>query len=260
MVTNDLKQRIIGAFYFVPIIIGTVMGQPFMGVVIGCLQALMCYELAKILSENKGYGRTAIIGLTGLFLLAALSTRIQLSGVSPFVLAGLLSLVSFVVVMVKWRFFEALFTLALLQCLSSLSLLITLPYAELILIALALIVTAVDVAAYFVGRAVGGAKLAPSISPGKTISGGIGGLVGAVIMAFFMAPYLGFIHSNMILTGIIIGVLVQAGDLYESAFKRHMNIKDSSNIIPGHGGFLDRFDGYIFIIPLSLALLAASSS
>lgn len=260
MLTDDLKQRIIGAFYFLPIIIGTVMGQPYMGVVIGCLQALMCYELAKILTHAKGYSDRATLLLTGLFLLTALSTRFQLFGLSPFALASILSIVSFVVVFVKWRFFAGLFTIALLQCLASLSLLVTVPSAEILLVALALIVAAIDIGAYFGGRAIGGKKLAPSISPGKTISGGVAGLISGVVMAFIIAPYAGFMNGNIIVIGLIIGVLVQAGDLYESAFKRRMNIKDSSTIIPGHGGFLDRFDGYIFIIPLIVALLATTSS
>ena len=77
-------------------------------------------------------------------------------------------------------------------------------------------------------------------------------------MAYIAAAYLTFIHPNMIVVGLILGILSQAGDLYESAFKRRVGIKDSSNFIPGHGGFLDRFDGYLFIIPLVVAMLAST--
>ena len=260
MITDELKQRIIGAFYFLPIIIGTLLGQPYMGVAIGCLQALMCYELGKILAESKGYSARTTVMLTALFLLTALSTRFDVLGLSPFALAAFLSLVTFVIVLITWRFFAALFTVAVIQCLSSLSLLVSVPSAEFLLIALALIIAAVDIGAYFGGRAIGGRKLAPSISPGKTISGGISGLVAGIIMAVIIALFGGFMSGNVILMASVIAILVQAGDLYESAFKRRMNIKDSSNIIPGHGGFLDRFDGYIFIIPLIVALLATTSS
>ena len=138
----------------------------------------------------------------------------------------------------------------------SLSWLITQPNAVMIIVALALMITACDIAAYFVGRFIGGPKLAPSISPGKTISGGIGGLLGATITALIVSPYLSVFGSDVILAALIVGVMAQSGDLYESAFKRRVGIKDSGSFIPGHGGFLDRFDGYLFVLPVTAFLLA----
>ena len=108
-----------------------------------------------------------------------------------------------------------------------------------------------DSAALFVGRAIGKHKLAPTVSPNKTVEGFIGGLLGAVIfgviMYFGVFTWLEWYH----LLGLAIGCSIfgQLGDLVESMWKRSLNIKDSSNIIPGHGGVLDRFDSLLFAAP-----------
>ena len=117
------------------------------------------------------------------------------------------------------------------------------------LLSIAAVVTACDIAAYFVGRRVGGPRLAPVISPGKTRSGAIGGIVGAVLAAMAVGRYLSFSVTEAPLAGVGLAVLAQSGDLLESALKRNLAIKDSGGLIPGHGGFLDRFDGYLLTLP-----------
>lgn len=108
------------------------------------------------------------------------------------------------------------------------------------------VVWATDIAAYFVGRAVGGPKLAPSISPGKTRSGAVGGAVGGVVAGLFLAVAAG--AGNLILLGfvaLVLSIVSQIGDLFESWVKRRHGCKDSSNLIPGHGGVMDRVDGLV---------------
>jgi phosphatidate cytidylyltransferase len=118
-----------------------------------------------------------------------------------------------------------------------------------------------DTAAMFTGKAVGGAKLAPVVSPGKTRSGGIGGLVGAVLAAVVWARFalepagVEVTLVQAIFFGVAIGVVAQVGDLVESVFKREVGVKDSGDLIPGHGGVLDRFDSLYFVLPVSAALL-----
>ncbi len=109
------------------------------------------------------------------------------------------------------------------------------------------VVWATDILAYFVGRAIGGPKLAPKISPGKTWSGAIGGAVSAVIAGSLVA-YIVFPQSILLAAPIalILSVCSQAGDLFESFIKRRFGVKDSSRLIPGHGGVMDRVDGLIF--------------
>ncbi|MBY5362673.1 phosphatidate cytidylyltransferase [Rhizobium leguminosarum] len=109
------------------------------------------------------------------------------------------------------------------------------------------VVWATDILAYFVGRALGGPKLAPSISPGKTWSGAIGGAVSAVaagvVLVHFLLPGAEIIAAFVAL---VLSVCSQSGDLFESFIKRKFGVKDSSRLIPGHGGVMDRVDGLIF--------------
>ncbi|MEL7430080.1 MAG: phosphatidate cytidylyltransferase, partial [Pseudomonadota bacterium] len=104
-----------------------------------------------------------------------------------------------------------------------------------------------DVFAYFAGKGIGGPKLAPSISPKKTWAGFIGSLVGAAIMSWLVIHFAGY-QAGMAFFAIvvIIAVVSQVGDLFESVLKRKFGVKDSGSIIPGHGGILDRIDGLIF--------------
>ena len=109
------------------------------------------------------------------------------------------------------------------------------------------IVWATDILAYFVGRAIGGPKLAPSISPGKTWSGAIGGTVSGVIAGAAVAGvYHGRIGIVVLALSLALSVFSQIGDLFESFIKRRFKVKDSSHLIPGHGGFMDRVDGLVF--------------
>lgn len=107
---------------------------------------------------------------------------------------------------------------------------------------LILVVITTDIAGYFAGRLIGGPKFWPSLSPKKTWSGTAAGWVGAgIVGALFGAAFAG----PFILFSIAVSVASQLGDIAESALKRRFGVKDSSNLIPGHGGFLDRFDGMI---------------
>ena len=113
------------------------------------------------------------------------------------------------------------------------------------------IVIATDTGAYFSGRTIGGPKIAPRISPSKTWAGLLGGMTAASLVSF------GFFYSNVgdrafswtgftaLLTGALLAVVAQAGDFLESWLKRRADMKDSSQLIPGHGGVLDRIDGLI---------------
>lgn len=112
---------------------------------------------------------------------------------------------------------------------------------------LLVLVWATDSFAYFAGRSIGGPKLWPRVSPKKTWSGSLGGLAGGVILAALTAAAFGLrVGPMLILCLAFLSIASQAGDLFESAVKRHFDRKDSSGIIPGHGGMMDRVDGLIF--------------
>ncbi len=125
-------------------------------------------------------------------------------------------------------------------------------------------VWATDIAAYFFGRAIGGAKLAPSISPGKTWAGLVGGMLAAAVWSFGWSLWTDVAQpGTLAVLGAGTAVLAQLGDLGVSFVKRRFGAKDSSNLIPGHGGLLDRVDGFIGAAPfvaLSIALAKGDMS
>jgi phosphatidate cytidylyltransferase len=114
-----------------------------------------------------------------------------------------------------------------------------------------------DTGAYFAGRSLGRHKLYELISPKKTVEGAVGGLLASVLGAWGMAawihPYLA--PWKVITAAVLGGVVAQCGDLVESAFKRAYGVKDSGKLLPGHGGVLDRLDGFLFAAPVLAALL-----
>ncbi|MGH9428172.1 MAG: phosphatidate cytidylyltransferase [Terriglobia bacterium] len=114
-----------------------------------------------------------------------------------------------------------------------------------------------DTGAYYVGRALGKHALAPLISPKKTIEGALGGLFGNVLAAALGKQILlpGAPLNQLLALSILLGVVSQIGDLSESALKRGAGVKDSSNLLPGHGGMLDRIDGVLFASPVMFGYL-----
>ncbi len=142
------------------------------------------------------------------------------------------------------------------------------PYEQLFIVALP---ACSDTFAYFTGLAIGKKKIWPEVSPKKSVEGSIGGLFACTVFTiiylgnFGVKPIFDFItpleasfsFSTVLLyafIGVVLGVLAQLGDFFESALKRHTNVKDSSNILPGHGGILDRLDSIIFVLPAYYAI------
>ncbi len=108
------------------------------------------------------------------------------------------------------------------------------------------VVWATDIVAYFVGRAIGGPKLMPNVSPKKTWSGALGGTLAAIVVAVAVAKAAGLTGLFAVaMLAVVLSVFAQAGDLFESFLKRRFGAKDSSHLIPGHGGLMDRLDGFV---------------
>ncbi len=119
-----------------------------------------------------------------------------------------------------------------------------------------------DTGAYLFGRIVGGPKLMPSVSPGKTVAGAVGGLLVAIGMGFAYLHYvlaplaeLSMTTGGTILFAVLVSVAAQLGDLVESQLKREAGVKDASGLFPGHGGILDRFDSIFFVMPVTYLVL-----
>ena len=124
-------------------------------------------------------------------------------------------------------------------------------YGFVALILILLVVWVTDIGGFFAGRGIGGPKLWPRVSPKKTWAGAIGGFVASLAVAAGFAAF-GFGKTGpVVLLGAVLSIASQLGDLFESAVKRRFGVKDSSHIIPGHGGLLDRLDGFVAAIVLA---------
>ena len=131
----------------------------------------------------------------------------------------------------------------------------SLPPAE--VLAVLVLVWIADTAAYFVGRTWGRRKLAPSISPGKSWEGALGGVVGAVAYAIICGTFLwGNAWPAYLLGAVVLAAISIVGDLFESAAKRQAGVKDSGTLLPGHGGILDRIDSATAVLPIAALLLS----
>jgi phosphatidate cytidylyltransferase len=135
------------------------------------------------------------------------------------------------------------------------------PRGSFALALLPLVITWVcDTAAMAAGTLLGGPKLAPVLSPRKTWAGAIGGVVGGVAAALLYGALvlarmpMGLTAPQLVVTAVMIAVVAQVGDVAESLFKREAGVKDSSMLIPGHGGVLDRLDSLYFVLPVTAGL------
>ncbi len=246
--SSGTLRRVYGSLLLVPVVALVWFDQMVAGVVLACLGCLMGLEVKRIT------GLPFLAGLVVVALITVQSFPYWMLGLSLSMNVGLAllfaGLVAAIIVGVFSDRLAGLFVGFLCLCLATGGLLLSQPPGHIMLVALAAIIAACDSAAYFVGRCLGGPKLWPRVSPNKTISGSIGGFVAAMAVTSLVAPI--FRIDNLVdvlIMGLVISGLSQGGDLMESGVKRQLNVKDSGSILPGHGGILDRFDGYIFVIP-----------
>jgi len=126
------------------------------------------------------------------------------------------------------------------------------PYGFQILLLVFILTWACDIGAYFIGTRFGRRGLCPPVSPHKSVEGAVGGLISCLVVAYLFYLFFPILSwKAILLLGFTIGLVVQLGDLVESAVKRIARVKDSGSIIPGHGGILDRFDSILFSAPVA---------
>ena len=251
---SSTARRFIGVVVLMPVITAVWVDIKIASIVVAVLAVGMAYELSKMLQVP------VILAITLVPLIALQSWPVWLFEVGVAWHSGLAA-VSFCITMMYRGALAGLFVLALSICLYFSALLLGQTDGHMLLLLLAAVVAASDSAAYFVGRSVGGLKLAPLISPNKTVSGSVGGIFAAIAVTACLAgnpalapiaglgPITGLDVSAALFLGCGVAVLSQIGDLLESALKRRLNVKDSGSMLPGHGGLLDRFDGYVFTVP-----------
>jgi phosphatidate cytidylyltransferase len=220
---------------------------------------VVLWEWQRIVGNGRLAARVAVGGLLQIGAALMAFHNSPLSAIATSALAA--GAVGFVAVRNPlWAGAGALYAGALVV---SLSLLRASPnYGLPAIIWLFAIVWGADVAAYFAGRAIGGPRLWPRVSPGKTWSGAVAGVVAGAALGLAVSLILvpGSIRiEEVFLLGLAAAVVSELGDLFESAFKRRFGVKDSSRLIPGHGGFMDRLDSFV-AASIFAALVAAANS
>lgn len=255
-----MLKRILTAVVLIPLVVALVLWAPpwlfFLGVLlVGWLCLWEYLELMGRLGSSAQRWPLYAVAL-GTWLVAALRPE-QLLGV---VVAGALVLFTFAVLRrgaveeIPWAGAAGVFGLVYVGVPLALALELRQGrQGALLLLYLLLLIWVGDTAAYFVGRALGRHKLAPRISPGKTIEGTLGSLVFSVGVGYWLFQLwfsgLGTNPLHSWVLPLVVNVSMQVGDLAESGLKRGAGTKDSSTLLPGHGGMLDRVDGLLFAAP-----------
>ena len=249
---SGTRRRILGALLFLPLIALFVLSQSIAQWLLIPLALVMAWEFALMMALPLPVRLVLLLDFLFFSVPAPLIRHMEVTtdmSLLPVFLA-LGGLVVIFIWMSSRNHLAALFIAMLVTCILAARELLGLPNGHLVLLSLAAVVAACDIAAYFVGRRIGGAKLAPLISPNKTRSGAVGGVLGAMLVSLLLASWLPFAGGELVVGTAVIAILAQAGDLLESALKRNLGVKDSGTLIPGHGGFLDRFDGYLLTLPV----------
>jgi len=237
---SDLKVRV-GSAVVLVLVGGLAIwagGRVFLALLAG-VAALMIWELLHMLGDTLGRSMVALIcGVAGASVVLA-----ALNGGLPGLAGLLVAPVLGGVLLPRDRGLFLVYGFVVLLAITGM-IWMRQEGGLLLTIWLVLVVAAADIGGYCFGRLMGGPKILPVISPKKTWSGMLGGLgLAALVGATFMTATPA--SSTFVLLSVLAAFASQAGDVVESAIKRHTGVKDSSNLIPGHGGFLDRFDALI---------------
>ena len=248
----DLRLRI--ASGLVLAVVGAVttwVGGSLFLLLVLVLYAVMTWELAGMTALDAGPVRIALAALAALSIWAAMT---QLD--RPFgLIALMLPPLGLFVTMRADRLLIAAYDAAMMA--SAAGVILLRHGGALVFLWIVLVVVVTDILGYFAGRAFGGPRFWPAISPKKTWSGTIAGWVGAALVgaAFWLAGYGG---PGLILLSPLVALAGQIGDIIESWIKRRANVKDASDLIPGHGGVLDRFDaliGAVLVVVIAAQIL-----
>lgn len=242
--SKSVMTRTLSALALAPPVLAAVwMGSPYFEGLILLSAGIMAWEWERVVVKDSFGNAGLALGICNLIAILLLF----FNPLFALFAAGLGAMLASMIAPLGARGWMAGGSFYIFLPLSALLLLRNATDGQFVIIWLLLVVWATDIGAYAAGLTIGGPKLAPSISPKKTWAGLVGGMVSAGLVAAFAGVWLGAVASfvALFLSGMALAVVAQMGDLFESYFKRRFDVKDSSNLIPGHGGFLDRVDGLL---------------
>ncbi len=250
---GNLAQRVLSAVIAIPILVIVIwFGEPWFSVVVVVVAVIAALEFYTLADQTDATPLVTVglLGTIGTILLVSLRGPISI----PLAVFGLVSLVSLPLVYLlvrRYPFRSWLWTWGAVwyigACMAFIVLTRQLDKGREWVLLTMLTVFAADTGAYVVGRAMGRRKLWPQVSPGKTWEGALGGLAWAIVVSLVLYLLLDLPGpaTHAIALGAIAGVLGPVGDLWESYLKRKAGVKDTGNLIPGHGGMLDRLDSIV---------------
>lgn len=242
---SNLVMRVLAALVLAPLTIALAYAGGWLWAL---LVTLVSIGLVAEWLMVVGAGSTALTG-AGTFVIAAMGLCVAAGALKTAVVVGCVG-GAIITMIARGRFIWAAtgFAYAAAALLASILLRKDLVNGFSALMFVLLVVWATDIGGYFAGRSIGGPKLWPRVSPKKTWAGAFGGFAASLAVASSFAAFGIGRAVPLLLVSAILSVVSQLGDLFESAVKRHFGVKDSSHLIPGHGGLLDRLDGFVAAI------------
>jgi len=252
----ELCLRVGSALVLVPLAVGTAyLGGPAFLALWGIAAEVVLWEWTHLIGEARrvpvlAVGAAAFLASAALFSLSSPGTALAALAIGAVAAAGLAGPERR-----SWALAGGLYAGAILGAPAMLR--SDAEYGLPALVLLLGVVWTTDVMAYFVGRALAGPKLWPAVSPKKTWSGAVGGTAGATLVGSGLAALAGLPVPALAFVCVMLSLAAQAGDLLESALKRRFGAKNASELIPGHGGLMDRLDGFV-VAALAAALLGVA--
>lgn len=250
-----MKQRILSALCLLPLpVLALYFGSPWFEIFASVVLAIMGWEWEKMVLNRFSPAGMAL-AVTGVVCVFLLDLEFALAWIIPAIATAAM----FFVALKQQTAHRKLFAFGVAYSIYPVLALVYLrqDYGFMATLWVLGTVWAMDTGAYFFGKAIGGPKMAPKISPKKTWAGLFGGMFSSAVWGLAIAC---FAHLDALveiaLISAVFGGVSQMGDLAESAIKRYLNVKDSSNLIPGHGGIYDRVDAILLLTPVAVILTA----
>ena len=253
---QEFRQRFISttilSFFFLFLIL---LGNPYVSIFFSILFSFVFFEYEKLTSKILQKSQVfKILFIQIIFLFFTIFEIYKIEIVSFFFnnITFLLIAVFFNIIFLfykKSNFINFFLSNLIIVSFFSLIVILQFPNGLYTILYAVILVSTMDIFAYLGGKLFGKRKIIPAISKGKTIEGTFIGLTSTIFISYFIKDLMNFNVIYSLIYGFFIGILAFSGDLLESAFKRKIGVKDSGKLIPGHGGLMDRFDGYFLVIP-----------